>query len=97
MRDNEMLIKSLAANFGLQDTNISKYDGSRYDPSTGTFYCEGLTITKSMVLKALDYFERQKESQKTLATHDSSLMDQYLINVVAYNAIQMLVTNIKKD
>ena len=95
MRDEEKLIKELANSFGIQEA-YGKSGTSHYDAATGTLYCEGLTISKSTVNKALEYFERQKNYQKSIAARSSDCMDQYLINVVAHNAIQMLIANLKE-
>lgn len=94
MRNDEQLIRQLAASCGMQDVYDTKYGESHYDAATGTMYCEGLTIPKSMMTKALEFFERQKAYHKACADHDGNSMDQYLINVIACNAIQMLMDNI---
>ena len=96
MRNDEQIIRALAKSAGMQDIYNTKYGASRYDAATGTLYCEGLTIPKSMVAKALEYYERQKNYNKVSAEHDNTSMEQYLVSVVACNAIQMLIDNISE-
>ena len=96
MGNKEELIKSLASSFGMQDSFSTRYSESKFDPATGTLYCEGITIPKSTMQKALEYFSKQKEYSKSLASKEPALMDQYLINVVAANAIMMLMSSVSK-
>ncbi len=93
---NEEIIGQLAASFGLASGAATKYGESMYDPATGTLYCEGITITKPTLEKALKYYETQQENMRRLAERNPSMKDQYLFAVVACNAIRMLEGNIKK-
>ena len=93
---NEEIIGQLAASFGLANGAATKYGESMYDPATGTLYCEGITITKPTLEKALQYYRTQKESAKAMAERDAVFKDQYLFAVVACNAISMLEGNIKQ-
>ncbi len=95
-RQDDKLIASLAASFGMGDGRQTKYSESQFDAATGTLYCEGITVSKKTVEKAKDYFERQKEFYKKSAGTNDSSMDYYLMNTVAYNAIDMLIKNIKE-
>ncbi len=95
-RHDRELITKLADQFGMANVSNTKYSESKYDASTGTLYCEGISIPKATVTRALEFFERQKDYYRIQAQRDSSCMDQYLINTVAHNAILMLVNSIGK-
>ena len=97
MDNKENLIKELASSFGMTDIYSTRNDESRFDPSTGTMYCEGVAIPKSIVNKALTHFEKQKEYLKKNANKDNGIKDMYLVNTVAYNAILMLVNTLKEN
>ncbi len=97
MDNKENLIKELASSFGMPDVYSTRTSESRFDPSTGTLYCEGVVIPKSTVDKALAHFEKQKEYLKKNSDKDASIREMYLINTVAHNAILMLLNNLKED
>ncbi len=92
----EQTIASLAASFGMGDGRSTRFTESNYDASTGTLYCEGITIPKSAINKALEHFTRQKDYYKSIANLSDYNMDCYIVNVVACNAIMMLESNVKK-
>ena len=96
MDSKEHLISQLAASFGMGSAGSTKYSDSKFDPATGTLYCEGITIPRATMVRALDYFERQKEYYRKLSQTDPNIMDNYLFACVAYNAISMLMVEIKK-
>ena len=94
--EREQLINKLASSFGMADTYNTKYGAPKYDASTGTLYCEGISISKTTVMNALTHFERQKDYLQKISSQDPELRNQYLMNVVAYNAISMLIDNVKE-
>lgn len=96
MSNKDQLIRDLASSFGMNDIHGSKYNGSRYDSATGTFYCDGVVIPKHTIDKAISYFENQMEYCKTRSGSSAELMEMYLINTVAYNAICMLKDNVSQ-
>ena len=49
MAYREALINQLAASMGVGGYTQTKYEESRYDPDTGTFYCNGQIITKNTI------------------------------------------------
>ena len=53
----EDLINQLAASMGAGDYGRTKYEESRYDPDTGTLYCNGGIISKSTIDEAEKYFK----------------------------------------
>ncbi len=93
-REDDNLIRQLADSFGMTDLRSTKYGESHYDPATGTLYCDGLTIPKVTVERALENFRRQKDYYHVAAQRDPNSLEQYLMNVVAHNAILMLISNI---
>ncbi len=95
MDSREALIRDLATSFGLSDGRASKYGGSRYDSATGTFYCDGITIPKHTVDKALEYYSRQMEYFRGRADQNTDAMDMFLISTVAFNAINLLKDNVR--
>ena len=93
--DREDLIKQLAASYGMP-VNV-KDATTHYDPGTGTLYCEGVAIPKHTLDRAYKHFDSQKERLKALADRDAVIMDQYLFNVVACNAIKLLHETVQRD
>lgn len=97
MSNKDQLIRDLASSFGMNDIYASKVNGSKYDASTGTFYCGGITIPKSTVEKAKHHFEAQMDYYRGRSGQSSDTMDMFLMYTVAFNAICMLEDNVKND
>ncbi len=95
MADKDQLIRDLASSFGMNDVHATKYGDSKYDASTGTLYCDGITIPRSTIDQAKQYFSTQMDYFKSRANQNADSMTQYLISTVAFNAICMLKDNIK--
>ncbi len=95
--NREQTIRDLASTFGLADIHGSKYGESKYDATTGTFYCGGVAIPKSMVEKAKMHFRNQMEYLKTRQIQTPDMKEMYLINTVGYNAICLLEDNVKRE
>lgn len=55
MADRSDLINQLAASMGANAMN-TKIEPSRYDPKTGTLYCDGMIISKGIADKAVQLF-----------------------------------------
>ncbi len=89
-RQREELIRKLASQAGMTDQFNTKYEGSRYDSNTGTFYCEGIVVTHNSVVEAQNFYKRQMESLKAKASKDKGLTNQYIFAAVAYNAITLM-------
>lgn len=96
MQNREQLIRDLASSYGMADTHKSKYNGSRFDMATGTFYCDGVMIPRHTMDKALNHFKEQMEYLKGRSSQSNELMEMYLFNTIAYNAINMLRDNLTK-
>ena len=60
MADREDLINQLAKTMGAGNFAKTKYEDSRYDPRTGTLYCDGIMITKPVIEKAERHFTALK-------------------------------------
>lgn len=56
MSDREDLINALAASMGAGKFGATKYEESRFDPDTGTLYCNGMVISASVADQAVKYF-----------------------------------------
>ena len=95
MQNKDQLIRDLATSFGMSDIHGSKFNGSKYDAATGTFYCGGITIPRTTVEKARTYFEKQMEYYRGRANQSTDTMDMFLFHTVAFNAINLLEDNIK--
>lgn len=91
-RDSGDLIRQLASSFGMADTYNTRIEGSRYDPATGTLYCDGMAVSKTSLESALDFFARQKDYFRAMASKDSTSMEQFINYSVAYNAIVMMLS-----
>ena len=95
-RDSGDLIRQLASSFGMAESYNSRTDGSKYDVTTGTLYCDGMAVSKSSIESALAFFEKQRDYYRSLASKDNSYMEQFLDFSVAYNAIVMMMTRDKE-
>ncbi|MBQ3797298.1 MAG: hypothetical protein II842_13680 [Butyrivibrio sp.] len=56
MADRSDLINQLAASMGAGQFAQTKYEESRYDPQTGTLYCDGMAISGSVGDQAIKHF-----------------------------------------
>ena len=91
-RDSGELIRQLATSFGMADTYNSKHEGSKYDPATGTLYCDGIAESKTSIETAKAFFEKQRNYYRSMASKDNAAMEQFINFSVAYNAIEMMMT-----
>ena len=80
----EDLIKGLTSAYGIPVE--SKYAESRFDTSTGTFYCNGHVITPGKIEQALRYFEASK-------TYVEAGSDVYMFCELAQEAIKLMQKN----
>lgn len=53
------IIESLAMEMGMGKFNDTRYGVDRYDPNTGTLYCNGAMISKNTVQDAKNYMKQQ--------------------------------------
>ena len=53
MADRSDLINQLAASMGAGQFASTSYEESRFDAETGTLYCNGMAISKSVAEKAI--------------------------------------------
>ena len=60
MADRSDLINQLAASMGAGQFAQTKFEESRFDPETGTLYCNGMVISASVADQALKHFELLK-------------------------------------
>ncbi len=88
------LINSLAEHMGLQDVHNTKYSMSRYDASTGTLYCEGMTLPHSSLERVKTWYKMQMLTFRDMFSRDESLKEMYINYAVAYNALCMLEDNL---
>ncbi|MBO5624011.1 MAG: hypothetical protein J5959_20565 [Butyrivibrio sp.] len=57
MPDNRTeLINQLSASMGAGDYAKTRYEKSRYDLDTGTLYCDGYVISKTVIDEAISQF-----------------------------------------
>ncbi len=90
MAGREDLINQLAASMGAGDFARTKYEGSRYDPSTGTLYCDGYVISNSVISEAIAHFTMLR-SKCDISDPDSRKMA--MIYQAALEALKMLDKN----
>lgn len=60
MADRADLINQLAASMGAGQFAQTTFEGSRFDADTGTLYCEGMAISKSVAEDAINHFKTVK-------------------------------------
>lgn len=88
MEDNRSdLINQLAASMGAGDFAKTKYEDSRYDPETGTLYCDGIMITKPVIEKAEQHFRTLKAK---CSYTDPASREMAMIYQVALEGIKMM-------
>ena len=88
--NREELIHSLADSMGIADTHGTRYSEAHFDASTGTFYCEGISLPHSSMDRILKWYQAQMEIYKDRAQRDRNAMEFFMRYAVAYNAISML-------
>ncbi len=86
MADRSDLIHQLAASMGA-GTNASSPATSRFDHSTGTLYCDGMTISASVADQAIKHFSAEKSKCNL---HDPASRQMALIYQCAIEAIHMV-------
>lgn len=94
--DREKLIQSLADSMGIADIYGTRYSEAHFDASTGTFYCEGMSLPHSSMDRILKWYKSQMEVYKERAQRDRNAMEFFMRYAVAYNAISMLNNQIKE-
>ena len=57
MADRNELINQLAASMGAGQFAQTKFEESRFDPETGTLYCNGMVISASVAEQAIKHFD----------------------------------------
>ena len=87
MADRIDLINQLASSMGAGDFAATKYEGSKYDSSTGTLYCDGIMITANVIDKAERYF---KDLKNKCSYSDPASREMAMINQVAIEGIKMI-------
>lgn len=86
------LINQLAASMGAGDYAKTRFEESRYDPETGTLYCDGYVISKSVIDEAIQHF---KLMQGKCDMNDSASRHMALIYKTAIEGIKKLRENDK--
>lgn len=56
------LINQLAASMGAGDYAKTRFEESRYDAETGTLYCDGYVISKSVIEEAIQHFNLMQKN-----------------------------------
>ena len=88
MADNRSdLINQLAASMGAGQFASTTYEESRFDPDTGTLYCNGMVITKSVAEKAIQHFEML---EKRCDTMDNNQRQMAMIYRCAIESIKVV-------
>ena len=87
MADRNDLINQLAASMGAGQFAQTKYEESRFDPETGTLYCNGMIISASVAEQAIKHFETL---YKKCDLNDPSSRQMAMIYQCAVEAIKMM-------
>ncbi len=86
MADRGDLINQLAASMGAGSFAATSYEESRFDVDTGTLYCNGMVISKSISDKAIQHFEML---EKKCDVTDSAQRQMAMIYRCAAESIKM--------
>ena len=87
MADKLDLLNQLAASMGAGDFAKTKYEDSKYDPETGTLYCDGIMITKPVIEKAEQQFKALKSK---CSYNDPASREMAMIYQVALEGIKIM-------
>ncbi|WP_026653596.1 hypothetical protein [Butyrivibrio proteoclasticus] len=83
------IINQLAASMGAGDYANTRYEGSRYDKTTGTLYCDGMILSKSAIDEALSWFKMMHSKCLTINDAASNKMaTTYKIAIEAINRLK---------
>ena len=88
MAQREDLINQLAASMGAGDFARTKYEESRFDPETGTLYCDGMMVSKSSIDEALIFFKQMYAKCKQ--NNDAPSQKMAIIYKIAIEAITQM-------
>ena len=92
-KEKTQLIRSLAESVGITEAFDTQNRISRYDATTGTFYCEGLKFPHSTIEDIKKWYQHQMEVYREDSVRDELKMQYYMRYAVAYNAICLLEDN----
>ena len=95
--EKSALINSLAKSVGVEPLDTKKYGTARYESSTGTLYCEGLTLPHSSIEEIKDWYQQQMIIYQRTCHESSDYMTMYMRYALAYNAICLLKDNMNDD
>ena len=93
MADRADLIQQLAASIGKPTANNTEHE-SRFDSTTGTLYCDGLTISEAIADQAMEHFAAAKSKCNM---HDPVTRQDALYYQCAIEAIQIMKNPKVKD
>lgn len=90
MEDNtrENLIQALAASMGAEDLKSTRNGESRFNPDTGTLFCNGYVVSKNTIDEAREFFEKQ--SQRYANSPEKEVKNMAQIYAVGAEAIKMM-------
>ena len=87
MLDRTDLINQLAASMGAGQYAPTKFEESRFDPETGTLYCNGMVISASVADQAIKHFETM---YKKCDLNESASRQMAMIYQCAIEAIKVM-------
>ena len=87
MANRSDLINQLAASMGAGQFAATSYEESRFDAETGTLYCNGMVISKSVAEKAINHFEML---EKKCDVSDTAQREMAMIYRCASESIKMM-------
>jgi Fe-S-cluster-containing hydrogenase component 2 len=87
MADRSDLINQLAASMGAGQFAQTSYEESRYDPDTGTLYCNGMVISSSVADQAIKHFQT---IMKKCDMNDPNSRQMAMIYQCAIEAIKVM-------
>ncbi|WP_081647870.1 hypothetical protein [Butyrivibrio sp. VCB2006] len=78
------LINQLAASMGAGEYAPTKYENSRFNAETGTLYCNGNKVSKSVAEQAINHFTQMKNRCKAndLQTKQMAAIYQCAIDAI---------------
>ena len=73
---------------GHEDISSTRLGESRYNPDTGTLFCNGYVVSKNTIEEARQFFEKQ--SQRYANATEKELKNMSQIYTVGAEAIKMM-------
>ena len=95
--DRSALIAGLAESVGITEGIDPNFKGSKYNPDTGTYYCDGIPLPHSSIDEIKEWFKSQMETYREQAKGGGTKRDYFMRYALAFNAITFMEKSLKNE